>query len=193
MLGQLLESLMLTRKYATLAAPRKSFGDEPPAGDTSTEPKSFSVDYVRELREENKATRLKKQEAEDALKTAQEALTKAQTDADEKISVASKTAEDRLLRAELKAAAIKVGLHDVDGLKLADITKLKFNAAGEVEGLDAFITAFKEAKPYLFTEPADSTSSGVKKPAAKPGNEPADAAKMTKEEYAKAKQKLLGR
>lgn len=168
-------------------------GSTPPANTAtgSQEPKTFSVEYVRELREENKATRLKRQEAEDLLKSAQEALTKAQKEADDKVIAARKSADERLLRAELKTAAVKAGLVDLDVLKLADIGELKFNDKGEIEGLDKFIEDFKKAKPHFFNAAGASTSATGTKPAPKAGNEPVDVTKMTPKEYAAHKQKML--
>ena len=45
---------------------------------------------------------------------------------------------------ELRAAALKAGIVDVDALRMADTSKV---TAG---GVDAFIKTMKEAKPYLF-------------------------------------------
>lgn len=195
MLATMKKHPMLT---AMLAIANKPFGDgDPPAAATppaaaAQEPKTFSAEYVRELREESRAYRLKVQEAEAARKTAEDAVTAAKTDADTRITAAEKAAQDRLLRAELKAAAIKAGITDLDGLKLADTSKLKLGDAGEIEGLDTFMDEFKKAKPYLFTAVGASTSAPGQKPAPK-GSEPLDATKLSREEYAKAKAKLIGR
>lgn len=181
--------------FAALAAVvHKPFGDEaPPAAGApapaAQEPKTFSAEYVREIREEAKSYRLRAQEAEAAKKAAEDAVTAAKTDADTRITAAEKATQDRLLRAELKAAAVKAGITDLDGLKLADTSKLKLNDAGEIDGLDEFMTSFKEAKPYLFGTTGGNTSPPGSKPPPK-GNEPLDATKLTKEEYAKAKAKL---
>jgi hypothetical protein len=73
---------------------------------------------------------------------------------------------------------------DLDGLKLADLSTVKLNDAGEVEGADALMTALKEAKPYLFKPPTGTSNPN---PPPKPGSEGAKAVKdMTKEEYAAA-------
>lgn len=193
MLATMKKTSMLTARLARLA--HKPFGEDdapatPPAA--AQEPKTFSPEYVRELREEAKAYRLKVQEAEAAKKAAEDAATAAQTDADTRVTKAEQAAQERLLRAELKTAAVKAGITDLDGLKLADTSKLKLNDAGEIEGLDVFMEDFKKAKPYLFSATGTSTSAPGQKPAPK-GNEPLDATKLTKEEYAKAKAKLLGR
>ena len=77
-------------------------------------------------------------------------------------------------------------------MKLADTSKLTLNADGEVDGLDDFMKAFKESKPYLFAAAGSSSSPGGKKPDPK-GNEPLDATKLPPDEYAKAKAKMLAR
>lgn len=162
------------------------------------QPEVFSREYVHELREENKGTRLKLQESETARKTAEDAAaaaTKAATDAataaeaasEAKIKDANTAAEKRIIRAELKAVAIKAGIVDIDGLSLADLSKVKLNDAGEVEGADALIEALKKAKPYLFG--TQSTSSTARKP--DPGKtEPKKATEMTTDEWRAARANL---
>ena len=148
------------------------------------EPETFSKDYVRELREENKGWRLKASEHEAAATAAKEAAEKAATDADAKTKDVQTAADQRVIRAELKAAALKAGMVDLDGLKLADLSTVKLNDAGEVEGADALMDAMKKTKPYLFG--AASTSTGTKPPpSASPGAK--KATDMSKEEYAAAK------
>lgn len=170
----------------------KPYDETPPAAGApaaTAEPQSFSLEYVRELRAENKATRLRLQAAEEAKTTAETAAATASTAAEAKVAAANIAASERLLRSELKAAAIKAGITDPDGLKLADTSKLKLNDAGEIEGLDAFMAEFKTAKPYLFGAAGGNTSPPGGKPPPK-NNEPVDAAKLSKEDYAKAKAQL---
>lgn len=150
-------------------------------------PETFSREYVHELREENKSWRTKHQESEtqrgEALKQVDEA-TKAAAD---KIKEAQTAADQRIIRAELKAAALKAGMHDLDGLKLADFSKVKLNDAGEIEGADKLMEDLKKAKPYLFG--TESTSSTHKAPPA--GDvKPKTAMEMTPEEYKAARQKV---
>ena len=155
-----------------------------PAPNPPREPETFSKDYVRELREENKGWRLKHDELTGKLKAADEVVTKAASEAEAKIKEASNAADQRVIRAELKTAALKAGMVDLDGLKLADLSTVKLNAAGEVEGADALMDAMKKAKPYLFG--AANSSTGTKAP---PATSPTSkkATDMTKEEYAAAK------
>lgn len=154
---------------------------------TPAQPEVFSREYVHELREENKSWRTKHQEEAAARKTADDAVAKAGTETATKIKEAQTVADQRVIRAELKAAALKAGMVDLDGLKLADLSKVKLNDEGEVEGADELMEAMKKAKPYLFGEP--SSSNGAKPP--KPGNQtPKLATEMTDEEYRKERAKL---
>jgi hypothetical protein len=161
-------------------------------------PETFSREYVHELREENKSWRTKHQESETARKTAEDAAkaaakattdatTAAETAAEAKIKDANTAAEQRIIRAELKAVALKAGMVDLDGLKLADFSKVKLNEAGEVEGAEALMEALKKAKPYLFG--TQSTSSTATKPDPTK-TEPKKATEMTDAEWRAARSKL---
>lgn len=166
-------------------------GNNPPApapAPAPRDPETFSKDYVRELRNESAGYRLKYQETEAAKKAAEEAAAKAATDADAKVKAAQEAADQRIIRAELKAAAIKAGMVDLDGLKLADLSGVNLNEAGEVEGAEALMEALKKSKPYLFGAPSSSTPGtppSPKTPEAKKATE------MTDEEYQQAKAALL--
>jgi hypothetical protein len=142
-------------------------------------------DHVKELRKEHKKIR----ETEDARQAqADERVKKANEAAELKIKEASTAADQRVIRAELRAAAVKAGMVDLDGLKLADLSKVKLNDQGEVEGAEELMTALKKAKPYLFGEP--STSSTHRAPG--PGeNKPKKVSEMTDAER-KAEAKSRG-
>ena len=152
---------------------------------------TFSAEYVRELREEAKAHRLTAQEQTALAKTAQEAAVKATADAEALIATSKLAADEKLLRAELKAIALKAGIVDLDGLKLADVSKLKLNEQGELEKGEEFITELKAAKPYLFGTVGATTSTTKGKPAASASNTPVDVSAMTSEQY-RAYKKSLG-
>lgn len=161
--------------------------DDLPAKKAETA-ETFSKEYVRELRAENKGYRLKYQEAaqkakaeEDARKAAEEALAKAQDEANKK-------AEQRIIRAELKAEALKLGMIDLDGLSFLDYSSIRFDDKGELKGGAEALAKLKEAKPYLFGE-VSKTSTGHKAPDKKP-NEPVDARKLSPQEYAALKASL---
>ena len=120
------------------------------------EPETFSKDYVRELRAENKGWRLKAQELEQAAARAKEeadaAVTAARADAEKISDEARSAADQRIVRAEVRAFAAKAGMVDLDGIKLLDLSALKLTADGGVEGVEALIEAAKKAKPWLFTD-----------------------------------------
>lgn len=187
---------------APTPAPAPASPPPPPAAAPAPakEPETFSREYVSELRNENKGLRLKATEQEQARRAADEAAVQARADADaaktkaEQDAVAARQeaeakANERIIRAELRTVAIKAGMVDLDGLKLADLSEVKLNEAGEVEGADALMTALKEAKPYLFGAPKGTshpdTPPNPSPPSAKPVKE------MTSEEYNAAKRVAL--
>ncbi|SDR37583.1 hypothetical protein SAMN05443245_5241 [Paraburkholderia fungorum] len=197
----LLRQLMLQTR---LMSPE---GDDP-AGGGGTPPvvapvqgkEVFSREYVQELRQENASYRTrandaerKAQEAETkALKAQEEAdakAAKAASDADAKVQETHTAADQRIIRAELKAEAIKAGMVDLDGLKLADLSAVKIDEKGDVVGAEDMLKALKEAKPYLFKEATSSSNPGT--PPAKEKPKPFDARTATPEER-KAEAKRLG-
>ena len=133
----------------------------PPANKPNGDTKTFSQEYVNELREENKAWRLKYEGIKGENVELKATAAKAKTDADEAIKAASTTADGRILQSELKAHAIKAGLVDLDALKLADLSKVKLNDKGEIEGADTLFTDLKTAKPYLFGTPGTPANTGA--------------------------------
>lgn len=151
------------------------------------EPETFSREYVVELRNESKSYRLKLQDAEKKAQDAAEAVERATKDKETALTEAQQKANDRILRSELKAAALKAGMIDLDGLKLADLSKVKLLESGDIEGAEALMEQMKKEKAYLFGA-ASSTSSTAEKP--KPGDtKPKKATEMTDEEYKAARKK----
>lgn len=55
-----------------------------------------------------------------------------------------------LIRAELKAEAIRAGMIDLDGLKLLDLSEVRLNSTGEVNDASTILGKLKRAKPWLF-------------------------------------------
>ena len=159
-----------------------------PAPKPAPEPEVFSKDYVRELRQESQNYRTRAQEAADKAKEAEDRAKAAEAERDEKISATQQSANDRIIRAELKAAAIKAGMIDLDGLKLADLSSVKLGEDGEVEGAEDLMKALKESKPYLFGD-SSTTTNTEKKPAPKEP-EKVDVTKMTPEEYKEYRRKM---
>ncbi len=162
----------------------------PPNPSPATPVETFSKDYVRELREENKGWRLKATEQEQAAKAAKEAADKAASDATAKIAEATTAAEQRVIRAEIKAAAVKAGMIDLDGLKMLDLSGVKLDENGEVIGADELLADAKKAKPYLFGDAKTSSTSKAPEPKAPA---PINALEMTDAEFEAAKAKLGSR
>ncbi len=96
----------------------------------------------------------------------------------------------RVIRAELKAEAVRAGMVDLDGLKLIDPAEVRLSPAGEVEGAGALMNRLRRSKPWLFG--AASTSSAAPAPPATPPRAKR-AAEMTDAEYRAAKAELLRR
>lgn len=154
-------------------------------------------EHARELRRENAALRERTKQVDEAAAQAKidDAVKKAvdeQAAKTEGLLKAEREASDkRTIASEVRLAATRLGIVDLDGLKLADTTSLKVDpATGEVAGVDELLTAFKTARPYLFKEaPAGSSHPGAApKPA--PANK-FDARKATPAEI-DAEAKRLG-
>jgi hypothetical protein len=153
-------------------------------------PEVFSREYVHELREENKSWRTKHQESEAAKAEALKQVEASTQVAADKIKEGNAAADARVIRAELKAAAVKAGMTDMDFLKLADLSKVKLGDDGEVIGADELMASLKKSKPHWFGEP--SSSHPGKPP--KPGDQaPKKATDMTPEEFRAEKAKLTRR
>ena len=155
---------------------------------THPEPETFSREYVKELREENKSWRQKNQATEQERDTHKTAAEQAAKDADERVKAAEKAANDRIMRSELKTIAITAGMIDLDGLKLADLSKVTLKDDGTLEGADAMLEQLKKDKPYLFGTPTSTSS--TKTPPDPKDPKPKLAKDMTDEEYAAERKKI---
>jgi hypothetical protein len=96
----------------------------------------------------------------------------------------------RLIRAELKAVAVRAGMVDLDGLKLIDTADLKLDADGNVKGAGEVMRELRRAKPWLFG--GASTSSSASPPPAQPPR-PKLATEMNYDEWQAARAELLKR
>jgi hypothetical protein len=99
-------------------------------------------------------------------------------------------ADQRYIRAEVKAAAAAAGIQDPSDVALLDFSKFKINADGDVEGVTEAITALKASKPYLFKGTRQAAAVDVAgKPIPPVGGgegEKKNAMDMTPEEWRKA-------
>ena len=98
--------------------------------------------------------------------------------------------EAALIRAELKAEAVRHGMVDLDGLKLVDPSGLRIGESGEIDGAAALMQKLRRAKPWLFGD--RSTSSVAAVPAAQPPQS-RKATEMSLDEWRAARTELLQR
>jgi hypothetical protein len=106
------------------------------------------------------------------------------------LSVAQAEANARLIRADLKAEAIRAGMVDLDGLKLIDMAEVRLSDAGEVVEAAAVLAKLKRAKPWLFG--AASSSAAANPPRPEPPRM-RHANELTHEEWLAARAALLKR
>lgn len=96
----------------------------------------------------------------------------------------------RVVRAELKAEAMRAGMIDLDGLRLIDMDTVRVNDDGAVEGGAALMQALRRQKPWLFTAPS---SSSLSVPPAAASLDGRPAMHMTHTEWQAARAELLRR
>jgi hypothetical protein len=109
---------------------------------------------------------------------------------EQQLTVVQRDAENRLIRAELKAEAVRAGILDLDGLKLVDTSGVKLNETGDVEGAPQIIAQLRQAKPWLFGS-ASSSSIAAPPPAQPPRQK--RATDMTEAEWRAARADILRR
>ncbi len=154
-------------------------------------------EHARELRRENASLRAITKTVDEAASQAKldaavkKALDEQQTKTQELVDGERKAAHKLIINSELRVIAARMGMVNLADLTLADTAALTLNAdTGQVVGAEALLTAFKESRPYLFKEPASSTShAGDPPPKEKPT--PFNARTATPEERA-AKAKEMG-
>ncbi len=100
-------------------------------------------------------------------------------------------AQARVVRAELKAEAVRAGMIDLDGLKLSDAAEIRLNEAGEIEDAKALLGRLKRAKPWLFGGGV-SSSVAASPPRPEPPR-PRHATEMSHEEWLHARAALIRR
>ena len=95
----------------------------------------------------------------------------------------------RLVQSELKAAAIRAGMVDLDGVKLLDMGQVALTEAGEVADASAVMAALRVAKPWLFGVSSSSSAMAPRAEAVKART----AMDMSVEEWRAARAVLLRR
>ena len=91
----------------------------------------------------------------------------------------------RVADAELRAAGVKAGMHDLDALRM--LSEEDRDGAAEEGGAAKAVAKLRKEKPWLFTA---STSATARAPAAA-AVAPANAMTMTREEWRTARAALL--
>ncbi len=109
---------------------------------------------------------------------------------EERLAALEAQMRERLLRAELKAHALRAGMIDLDGLKLVETAGLTLDDRGEVVGAETLMATLRRAKPWLFGHA--STSSAASVPPAQPPRAKL-ATEMTDAEWQASKAELLRR
>lgn len=100
------------------------------------------------------------------------------------------TLRAKLLQAELRTAAARAGMIDLDGVKLVDTSKLAVNDSGELAEAPEIMSRLRQEKPWLFSR--GSSSSPAVAPRATPPK-PKTAMEMSVEEWRVARAELLRR
>ncbi len=70
----------------------------------------------------------------------------------------STAARERLVHAELRVEAVRAGMIDLDGLKLADLAQVSVGEDGEVHGGAALMDRLRGEKPWLFARASSSST-----------------------------------
>ena len=120
---------------------------EEPAPAEVSEPPREITDYEKKLRREVARYR---EQARIAQSEREAACAAAVRDRDEAVAAAREEARSRVVQAELKTHAIRSGIVDLDGLRLADTGALSFDESGGVQGVEEVIESLRQRKPYLF-------------------------------------------
>jgi hypothetical protein len=103
-----------------------------------------------------------------------------------------RTAYDaRLILARMQTEAVRAGIIDLDGLRLADLSRVTLRPDDKLIGAKEAMESLRRAKPWLFGAALSSSSSSVAPPS-QPAR-PRSALEMTDEEYIAARTALVNR
>ena len=119
-----------------------------------------------------------------------EALLTRAAELERKLADLEARTQTRVVAAELKAEAVRAGMIDLDGLKLADASTLVVGEDGTVHGAAALVAELRRDKPWLFS--AGSSSSAAAAPPATPPRARL-ATEMSVAEWRAARSELLRR
>ena len=104
------------------------------------------------------------------------------------LAEAEQRTEGRLIRAELKAEAIRAGMVDLDGLKLIDVREVKLGTGGEIDDIQSLMVRLKKEKPWLF---GVSSFSSIATPPLAQATRQKLATEMTDAEYRTAREAIV--
>jgi hypothetical protein len=96
----------------------------------------------------------------------------------------------RLIHAELKSEALRAGMIDLDGIKLADTSTVTIDAQGNVAGAAPLMASLRKAKPWLFNGPNSSHPANPPPPLPTQARR---ATEMTYTEWQAARREMLRR
>lgn len=94
------------------------------------------------------------------------------------------------MMADLRVAAVKAGMVDLDGIKLLDLATVRTTDAGEIPDASQVMASLKQSKPWLFG--AWSTSAATEAPPSQPPQQK-QAMEMSDDEYQAARALILKR
>lgn len=94
------------------------------------------------------------------------------------------------MMSDLRVAAVKAGMVDLDGIKLLDLTTVRATEEGEIPDAPAIMSSLRQSKPWLFA--TWSTSSIKEAPPSQPPHQK-QAMEMSDDEYAAARALILKR
>ena len=109
---------------------------------------------------------------------------------EQRLAEQEKVSTEELLHSELRLAAFRAGMIDLDGIKLIDPISLKPNEHGVRPELIQVLADLRRDKPWLF---ASATSGSVVTPPASSPHRRKLATDMTMEEWRSARSELLRR
>ncbi len=125
-------------------------------------------------------------------------LTSAHRERDLAVSQAKEDARQRIVQAELKSHALRAGIVDLDGLRLADLGGVSLGDDGEILGAEEAIATLRTDKPYLFGAMTQGVAEAVSPRRLHAAPAPAspravDARTLSREAWQAERAKLLSR
>jgi hypothetical protein len=143
-------------------------GEDDGAPVTQADKPREPTEYEKTLRRESRRYREQARAARAEIDSVRASLA---AERDAAIAAERRAGTERLVRAELKAAAMAAGMHSPEALRMLDVSAVTLNDAGEVVIPAGFFDAAKASHPYLFKQTGaqtGTTGSTTPPPAATP-------------------------